>query len=84
MDRELAAPLHLIEVQVAAKLIHPGAGGKDLAVAQTKSPTSSPELCLMPLPELLSLLAILLPSAVVGSYLLLLLSKAGPSTSRRC
>lgn len=68
MDPEPATPLYLIQVWVAAKLIHPGAGGKDLAVAQTKPHTSSPELCLIPLPDLLSLLAILPPSSAVGSY----------------
>lgn len=55
MDPALAASLDLIEVWVAAKLIHPGAGEEDLAVAQTKSRTSSPELYLVPLPELLCL-----------------------------
>ena len=54
-DPDLAAHLDHIEGWVSAELIHPGAGEKNMAVAQTTPHTSSPGLYLVPLPELLCL-----------------------------
>lgn len=55
MRGQLATPLDLIEVCVAAKLILPGAGENHLPSTQTQAYTASPELCLAPLPDLLCL-----------------------------